>query len=215
MLAVNEHNTWIGAANFGWGAFSGHPNGVNAIYPSNQWLQSFRSNLMYATTGAMNFGIGDAAPSTAWNQSPANEWNLAGITNNAYFGASSASQFGPGVNANCNPGGLGSTSLGTHYNICTATGTPGANDISSIDPYFIDKTRNAAQWAVRLHGQPYPTYAAVLAAMMQCPDAGYCVNELTTWVKTGMMPTNMALKGKAHDGTDIGAVQMTSFGSVE
>ena len=112
-------------------------------------------------------------------------------------------------------------SLGTHYDICTPSGTPGANDLA-VDPKTLDITRNAASWAQRKHGQSC-TYAStgtavrtcVMAAMMACQDAQFCVQELTTWVRVGMQPTNLALKGKAHDGGDIGAVPITTYARAE
>jgi hypothetical protein len=209
-LITEEHNSFIGSATAGWGTWIGHP---PALYTTtaNQ-INSYRSNLHW-TNGAnpdalpiQNFVIGTAGTPSL---SPANTVNVAQVDYNGVFGGAVAATFGAGVNANCNP----STSLGTHYDICTASGTPGTHDVTS-DPKLIDVTRNAFQWASRVKGHSF-TIAGLLAAMMQCQDAGYCIRELETWVKTGMQPTSMAYKGAAHDGTDIGAVQMTSFGRAE
>jgi hypothetical protein len=40
--------------------------------------------------------------------------------------------------------------------------------------------------------------------MMQCQDAWFCYDNLWWWVRQGAQPTNMALKGAAHDGKIVG-----------
>ena len=207
-VAVIEHNSWFGAAHVGWGAWLDH--GINTsdgAFPSNQAYLYYRSNNHWATSGTMNFVLGDAGGNPS--EAPNNNFNVTGITNNNIFGGSTAATYHAGINTNCNP----STSLGTHYDICTASGTPGLHD-KAVDPKSLDITRNAFQWASRMKGQA-ATAAGLVAAMMQCQDALYCYQQLWSWVRQGAQPTNMALKGAAHDGTDIGAVQMTAFGRVE
>lgn len=219
VVAVQQHNSWFGAAHSGWGGWLDHPNGSDGMFPSNQEYLYYRSNAHWASTGSTNFALGDGQGNPS--ESPGSNYNVAGIGYNNIYGGSTAATYGPGVSANCNVGSAGSSSLGTHYDICTPSGTPGANDLA-VDPKTLDITRNAASWAQRKHGQSC-TYAStgtavrtcVMAAMMACQDAQFCVQELTTWVRVGMQPTNLALKGKAHDGGDIGAVPITTYARAE
>jgi hypothetical protein len=199
-LSVIEHNSWFGAGHWAYAGFVDHAPG---LFPGNQEYSFVRSNSSYAATGSTNFMLGDSLgnPSVA----PASNFNVAGITNNNIYGGSTAATFHAGVDSNCTP----STSLGSHYDICTASGTPGLND-KAVDPKSVDNTRNAFQWAHRVKGQA-ATSTGLLQAMMNCQDAWYCYEQLWNWVRQGVQPTNLALKGAAHDGKVVGA--SGTFGS--
>ena len=199
--AIMEHNGWFGSAYWAWGGFLDHSG--SGLFPANQEYLYYRSNNHWATSGTTNFALGDGlgSPSLA----PSNNFNVAGIANNNISGGSTAATYGVGVSTNCSP----STSLGTHYDICTASGTPGLHD-KAVDPKSLDIGRNAFQWAARVKGQA-ATAAGLLAAMTQCQDAWYCVEQLWSWVRQGAQPTNMALKGAAHDGKIVGV--SGTFGS--
>jgi hypothetical protein len=214
-MAIQEHDGWFGSAHSGWGGWLDHPSGSDGMFPSNQEYLYYRSNSHWATSGSTNFALGDGQGNPS--ESPGSNYNVAGIGNNNIYGGSTAATYGPGVNSHCNAGGNGSSSFHTHYDICTPSGTPGANDLA-VDPKTLDITRNAAAWAYRKHGQTACNGAigasvapCVTAAMMACPDAWYCVEELWSWVRQGMQPTNLALKGKAHDGKVVGV--SGTFGS--
>jgi hypothetical protein len=119
-------------------------------------------------------------------------------TNNAWYNPTASASYGGGVNTNCNP----STSYGTPYDQCTATGTPGANDITA-NPKLVDPTRGLFKWASTVQGQA-ASLAGAEAAFQGCQNLQYCIAQLETWVKQGYQPTNLALKGKAHDGGVVG-----------
>jgi len=76
------------------------------------------------------------------------------------------------------------------------------------DPRFLDSTRCAAKWAAaRGYGS---TFADAQTALKANPAR---VSDLIDYVRQGYIPTSLSLKGKAHDGTDPGAVVITVFGS--
>jgi hypothetical protein len=46
--------------------------------------------------------------------------------------------------------------------------------------------------------------AGAEAALLGCQNLQYCIAQLESWVKAGYQPTNLALKGAAHDGKVVG-----------
>jgi hypothetical protein len=92
--------------------------------------------------------------------------------------------------------------MGTPYDQCTASGTPGANDIVA-NPKPIDPTRGLFKWASVMQGQA-ASLAGAEAAFLGCQNLPYCIAQLETWVRAGYQPTNLVLKGKAHDGAVVG-----------
>jgi hypothetical protein len=54
-----------------------------------------------------------------------------------------------------------------------------------------------------MHGQA-ATLAGMLAVLQACQDESWCIEEMRSWTRTGFQPTNLALKGKAHDGSIVG-----------
>jgi hypothetical protein len=105
-----------------------------------------------------------------------------------------------GTGSACN-GGTASTFNGSAYQICASTGGPGAHELT-VNPFYIDSTRNISKWAAT-HGQAQ-TLAGTELAFQLCPSIPWCVTELRTYVRRGYQPTNLALKGKAHDGRIVG-----------
>jgi len=100
--------------------------------------------------------------------------------------------------ANCSPA---STFNGTVYPICATSGGVGAHELA-VNPFYIDSTRNLSKWAAA-HGQAQSLTGA-LSALQTCQSVSWCITELVTYVRRGYQPTNLALKGKAHDGRIVG-----------
>jgi len=190
-----DHNGAYGRGVYSWLVFLGHPTGD---YCSNQVLRSLRSNIGWSSAAnANNLAVANQGdPSIA--SAPANNVYVPGESNNAWYNPAASASYGAGVNANCNP----STSMGTPYDQCTASGTPGAHDIVA-NPKLVDPTRGLFKWASVMQGQA-ASLAGAEAAFLGCQNLGYCIAQLETWVKAGYQPTNLALKGKAHDGGVVG-----------
>jgi hypothetical protein len=199
-----DHNGMFGVATYNWGISVGH--GANV--PSNQVVQTYRANLHWSpiTTGyygAQNFPISYSA--TTYSTDPGSAVNTANLGWNATYHATASTGFGAGVNSNCNTGGLGSAYLGTPYDICEPTKASPDHTLNDIvaDPKVIDNTRSPLTWASRMHGQA-ATEAGMEGAFAACQSEIWCVEEARTWTARGFQPTNLALKGKAHDGRIVG-----------
>ena len=112
------------------------------------------------------------------------------------------------------PGGVGVfTNQGRSYASKWSI-TPGANDVPSVDPAFVDSARSLATWAVT-RGSVSATLAdkeadacAYLAA-----DPTLTASSLLPYLTAGWQPTAAALRGTAHDGGDIGAIEMAEASS--
>jgi len=201
-LLYADHNATYGTGVYTWFASVGH----TTFFPTGTVFQSYRANVHWApSAGAQNLALGYSAitPSSA----PGNSVNTANLGWNAFYQSAAAASFGAGVNSNCNAGGAGSAYLGTPYDICEASkANPDntLNDLLNTDPKVIDNTRNPLTWAQRVHGQAAATVAAMDAVFMACQSEIWCVEEARTWTARGFQPTNLALKGKAHDGRIVG-----------
>ena len=79
---------------------------------------------------------------------------------------------------------------------------PGAHDITA-NPKLLDSTRGLFKWASVMQGQA-ASLAGAEAALLGCQNLQYCIAQLESWVKAGYQPTNLALKGVAHDGKVVG-----------
>lgn len=95
------------------------------------------------------------------------------------------------------------------YGYPQTIGTPGANDVNQ-DPQFVDSTRNPITWDTSLGGPG--TAANALAEMAKVNDrsgfnSAYSASALITYLKTGYIVRNSAMRTAAHDGTVIGAIQ--------
>lgn len=113
--------------------------------------------------------------------------------------------------------------------------TPPDGTNLSVDPQFVDDSRNAARWAVYkayvaaepaqpalpVSYSPVGAWAtwltwkraaldAVRVALMADPTLGY--SDLMPWVKDGFAPQNAVLQNAGHDGITIGAVEYTTGG---
>ena len=206
ILSYIDHNGAFGTAPQDWGTFLGH----NETYlASNQILQSYRANLHWAPSAgsrnlAVAYGFPDADPGLANAPSNTNTANLG--WNGFYHTASGGAQaFVAGFDSHCI---LGSAYLGTPYSICeVAKASPDntTHDITLTTPQatFIDLTRNPLTWAQRVHGQT-ATLAGMLTVFQTCQDETWCVEEARAWTARGFQPTNLVLKGKAHDGRIVG-----------
>ena len=196
-LLYFDHNGMFGAAVYSWGVSVGH---AGPYYPGNQVLQSYRANVHYAASaGVQNFPIGNN--SMGYANGPGDSVNTANLGWNAMYNATASTGFAAGINTNCNP----SAYLGTPYDICQPSKASPDNTLNDIaaDPKVIDSTRNPLTWANRLHGQA-ATEAGMEAAFQVCPSLLWCIEEARTWTARGFQPTNLALKGKAHDGRIVG-----------
>ncbi len=119
----------------------------------------------------------------------------------------------PITGANCDYNAWRNLSLATRWVTSTAangtpydmplTTTPGVHDQTSTNPQFVDSTRNLQTWDAALGG------AGTAASAMTRIKANLTLTKssLIPWIRSGYWPTNAALKGTAHDGTTIGAVQ--------
>jgi len=59
------------------------------------------------------------------------------------------------------------------------------------------------KWASVKQGQA-ANLSGAEAAFLGCQDLPWCIAQLESWVKAGYQPTNLALKGAAHDGGVVG-----------
>jgi hypothetical protein len=102
------------------------------------------------------------------------------------------------------------------YNVAESASL-GANDVTlGADP-FVDKTVNLAAWDAALGGPGTDDHA--LTELKKRHEAGYNAaynhQALLDFIRAGMTPTDAALAGAAHDGTDIGAVAVQVSGPTE
>jgi hypothetical protein len=189
-----DHNANNGSGYLGY-TISNHgglPNPTNAV------VMSMRANIYWAPSSSpSNKAVGDREGTvpmvnTLVNSSTIVDWNL-------NYNGSNSTLFGVGgASTNCNP----STFNGTPYELCATVGGPGAHQ-TTVNPKYIDTTRRMDTWASRVMGQAdSPT--GVFQAMWQCASIRACIDGAWAWVRQGWQPTNVALKGTAHDGKIIG-----------
>jgi hypothetical protein len=189
-----DHNGMFGTGQYNWGISVGHVTNV----PSNQVVQSYRANLHWAgSSGAANYPMGYSA--VTYSTVPGNPVAPANVGWNGMYNQTTSTDFGTGVNTNCNP----SIYYNTPYDVCEASGTAPTTDILSVNPHFVDAMRNPFTWAQRLYGQA-ASEAGVEAALQGCQSEVWCIEQMRTWIRQGFQPTNLALKGKAHDGRIVG-----------
>src|SRR5271157_3500058 len=184
-----DHNGMNGmplSVQFGWFGVTAGP-GYN--YPTNAVLRAVRANLNYSpTAGSYNLWWADlqgegATPTTLVDANTVVDWN------NSYNGTSS-SLFS------------GTPFYHTIYQINSNTAAPGSHE-TTVNPKYIDTTRRVDTWASRVMGQAQSIDGA-RAALWACPNIPACIGNLYNWVRQGWQPTNIALKGSAHDGKIIG-----------
>jgi Divergent InlB B-repeat domain len=195
------HNTIMGGFSeagsgimFGEGTTDPPPYTFDSIKSNLYWDVTPRSTLVHHLGGPDGAGqrrVDIATPS--------------GISHNANYNYVPASGFNA-PNDKCN---------GTPYRMACSE-VPGWNDLNDEDPRFIDTTRNFEKWGQVLHGAD-GTVAGSLAVFAATPanELSARITELLTFVREGFMPQNEAYRTAAHDGTTIGAVQMTMPSSVD
>ena len=195
--SVMDHNGSNGTAPQGWLSVIGHG---STYYPANTVYQSIRSNLGYsASAGSAYYMFNDLDSAvTGAGTAPATMFNTSAVDFNNTWHGNSSTLFSGSHDANCAPA---STFNATVYQICATTGGIGAHELA-VNPKYIDPTRNLAKWATT-HGQA-ASLAGIQAALQQCQNIDWCIRELSTYVHRGFQPTNLALKGKAHDGRIVG-----------
>jgi len=208
-LTYMDHNGVNGSGVMGWLAFQGHG---GSTYPSNAVWRTIRANLGWdpvsGVTDNQNFLIEDvngvaSPPTTMVDSGTVIDWNAyLNNTVSSLYNATTSPQ------AACKP----STLNGTAYQICAATGTGttvGAHDKAATNPIYIDTARRTDTWASRVMGQAQSIDGARLA-LWACPDLGQCLQGLYAWIRQGWQPTNMVLKGAAHDGKIVGFNTITA-----
>lgn len=91
----------------------------------------------------------------------------------------------------------------------TITNDQTAHDFS-VNPQFVDRTRNIAGWAASLGLAN--TEAAATACMLKMngtggtPNAGCTPTAAVTWVRAGFVPNNVAIHNTGRNADDIGAM---------
>jgi hypothetical protein len=184
--AYIDHNGANGASGQAWMGINGHSGNY---YSTGAVIQSMRANIGWApSAGTTNYQITDlqgsgSTPATMVNASTVVDWN-----NN--------------FNANSSPLFPSSTFYHTAYQINSNTASPGAHE-TAVDPKYIDTARRVDTWAARVMGQAQ-TINGARAAMWGCASIPSCIGNMYAWIRRGWQPTNMALKGLAHDGKIIG-----------
>jgi hypothetical protein len=194
-----DHNGAFGIGDYSWFILLTHVN--NAPLTTTN-LRSLRSNLGWApSSGAANVAVNtcQGCVTAGFQAVPNNSVYVPLEGWNAWYNAASDNTFNATLaNPNCNP----STSSNTPYQQCTASGTPGIHDIAG-NPKLVDPTRGMFKWASVMQGQAASLVGAQ-AAFQGCQNLLGCIMQLEWWVKAGYQPTNLALKGAAHDGGVVG-----------
>ncbi len=189
---VAEHNTVCmnGSVGCAAGATIGQRAGT---------VLSFRSNIFY-NTGTPSFALQNQDPA------PVNDIVTAAHCDyNAWLGL-----------ATVPPGTWNDISDGTVYSTpITGATPPGVHDIVSVDPLFVDPSRNLQAWAV------HKGYAAssdsnlnkVLFALRAIQaDTTLVASDLLVWVRAGFQPTNGTIQNAGHDGVTIGSEPFSGGG---
>lgn len=87
----------------------------------------------------------------------------------------------------------------------------GGSDFS-LNPNFVDETRNLASWDASLGGAG--TVANAITEMLKYNstsfNANYTVANAIAYVQAGFAPTNVDIKDAGHDGVTVGAVEYQS-----
>lgn len=174
---------------------------------NGKYLEFGRSNLVYSPSSDVELRA--AVISDYGVAAAADEADGAGCTNNAIFNPTQTARgnSAPGYDADF-----------------TLTGPPGANDLIDVDPQFVDYGRCLCRWAV-MKGYVPPAAGDdpisggwTAQEVRDALDAAYGAiandptlvsGDLIPWVRDGYRPQNEAYRTAAHDGTTIGAVQMT------
>jgi hypothetical protein len=180
-----EHNTYVGLG------------ASDALFLGEGWDTTLavynsyaRSNLIVGGT----WGIVDGNPYNTW--SPTDSYNGAGVHHNDVYNVTMPYS---------RPGG-GSIGFddGVHPHPDARYGDITAN------PVFLDATRRPAGFDAFLGGPGTMDHFFGQLALRNGfggnYDQRYNIAAMLGWLRAGYIPRNLALRGKAHDGKDIGAM---------
>jgi hypothetical protein len=188
-----DHNGGNGNNVTTWFGFYGHG---GTYYQTNVAFEALRANLGWSpSSGANNRFVYDGGASGGQPITTADATSV--IDWNDNYNATASSLF------------PSSTLNGTAYQINSATATLGTHErgvgapLAAADPKYLDSSRRFDTWASRVKGQA-SSYDGVKAAMWSCQNVSDCITSAYSWIRQGYQPTNMALKGAAHDGYIIG-----------
>jgi hypothetical protein len=185
-ITYTDHNGVNGSGYDAWMGFTGHS---SSYYQTNTAFGALRANIGWSPSSAgANLMISDfdgagTEPTTMTDANTVIDWN------NTYNGTAS-SKF------------PSSTLNGTPYQINSTTTPVGVHE-KHASPKYIDTARRLDTWASRVMGQAQ-SVAGAKAALWSCQNMPACIGNLYAWVRRGWQPTNIALKGAAHDGGIIG-----------
>lgn len=200
MVTHMDHSSANGLAVQGWVSAGGHP---TSFWPSNSIFESLRDNIGYsATTGTLNYLFYDLNSASNGAQPTNVLTSNANVDYNDSYNGTASTLF----NGTTSPqtGSKPSPFNGSVYQFASPTAstwTPAHEQ--SVNPNYINSGRTAHSWAVA-HGQA-SSNAGIRLAMQQCQSVEWCVGELESYIRLGYQPTNLALKGAAHDGYVVGA----------
>lgn len=191
MSARVEHNTYVGMG-FSSSLFLGEGTDPKlAIYNSYA-----RSNLVVGG----NWGIVDGNPNNTW--STTDSYNGAGVHHNDVYNVTT-----PYFHAFTPSHGFDD---GVHLHPDSRYGDITAN------PIFVDATRRPTGFDRTLGGpgtmDHFFSQLALRNGFGGTYDARYNVPAMLSWLRAGYVPRNPMLKGKAHDGKDIGAMPVLLSG---
>ena len=191
LTAHVEHNTYVGMG-MSDGLYLGEGVDPNlAVYDAYA-----RDNLVVGG----NFGIVDGNPLNQWSRTQS--YNGAGVHHNDVFNATVPypQPFGPSHGFDD----------GVHRHPDARYGDITAN------PVFVDPTRRPVGFDASLGGPGTIEHLFGQLALRNGfngnYDARYNIPAMLTWLRLGYVPRNLFLKGKAHDGTDIGAMPVILSG---
>jgi hypothetical protein len=185
LAAQVEHNTYVGTG-MSRGLFLGE--GVDpGLAVHNSYA---RSNLIVGG----QWGMVDGNPNNTWSATAS--YNGAGVHHNDVYNTSVpyAQPLGPSFGFDD----------GVHKHPNALYGDITAN------PVFIAPTRRPPGFDASLGGPGTVDHLFSELALRNgfggSYDSRYNIQAMLTWLRAGYSPTNLFLKGKAHDGKDIGAM---------
>jgi hypothetical protein len=188
-----DHNGGNGNNVTTWFGYYGHS---GTYYQTNVAFEALRANLGWSpSSGANNRlvydgGASGGQPTTTADATTIIDWNDAyNSTASVLFPSSTLNGTAYQINSTV-------TTVGTHERGVGAT-------LAAADPKYIDTGRRFDTWASRVMGQA-ASFTGVKAAFWSCQDISYCLGSAYNWIRRGWQPTNMALRGSAHDGKIIG-----------
>jgi hypothetical protein len=185
LTARVEHNTYVGL---------GMSNDLQLGEGTDPNLAAYNSYVRDNLVVGGNFGIMDGNPNNTWSSS--DSYNGAGVHHNDVYNTAN-----PYYRAF---GGSHGYDDGVHPHPDARYG-----DVTA-SPAFLDATRRPKGFDTMLGGPGTMDHFFAQLALRNgfggTYDARYNVPAMLTWLRAGYIPKSLFLKGKAHDGTDIGAM---------